>query len=95
MVVGTVTEPKPHCPSCGAAMRLIPKGRGKTTRDFWGCPFYPECKGTREVDPETGLPEGDEGPRRSARAEFDEASCDEDPFDDEFDEDDDGELLPW
>ena len=92
MPVGTVTEPKPDCPDCGGTMRLIPKGRGKTKKDFWGCTEYPGCRGTRNVDPETGRPETDENPRRSMRAEMDDDPLyDDDPFADDEDEED----CPW
>jgi len=33
----------PECPQCGEPMRRRRSARG----DFWGCPAYPDCKGTR------------------------------------------------
>jgi len=39
----------PLCPRCGN-----PSGRrtaGKTSRQFWGCPAYPDCKGTKDIEP--------------------------------------------
>ena len=39
------------CPLCGKpmALRTARKGRNAGSQ-FWGCPGYPECKGTRPVD---------------------------------------------
>lgn len=36
----------PACPVCGRPMRLRRSAKGP----FWGCPRYPDCKGTRECD---------------------------------------------
>ncbi len=33
----------PECPQCGKPLRRRKSAKG----DFWGCPAYPECKGTR------------------------------------------------
>ncbi len=33
----------PECPQCGKPMRRRHTAKG----DFWGCPGYPDCKGTR------------------------------------------------
>ncbi len=33
----------PECPLCGKAMRQRKSAKG----EFWGCPAYPDCKGTR------------------------------------------------
>ena len=33
----------PICPLCGKPMRR--RSAGKTARQFWGCPAYPNCKG--------------------------------------------------
>ena len=39
----------PSCPVCGGAMILRTARRGQTAgSQFWGCPVYPGCKGTRE-----------------------------------------------
>jgi hypothetical protein len=45
------TGPKaPHCPSCNSAMVKRTAKRGaKTGSEFWGCPNYPRCRGTREA----------------------------------------------
>ncbi len=42
------TEGAPHCPKCGAPMRLrtIKKG-ARQGEQFWGCTDYPNCDGTR------------------------------------------------
>lgn len=37
----------PHCPVCGAPMRL----RSGQRAPFWGCTAYPTCRGTREIEP--------------------------------------------
>ena len=56
-----VSKPEPYCPICGAIMRLRkPKPGSKDFKPFWGCNDYPTCKGTRNIDSETGLPETDE-----------------------------------
>jgi len=55
------TKPEPSCPSCGARMVLRrPKLGGKDFNPFWGCNRYPDCRGTRNIDLETGKPESDE-----------------------------------
>lgn len=42
------SEP-PSCPSCGAAMVLRTARRGADAgSQFWGCPKYPSCRGTRQ-----------------------------------------------
>ncbi len=33
----------PECPQCGKPLRRRKSAKG----DFWGCPAFPECKGTR------------------------------------------------
>jgi restriction system protein len=39
----------PNCPSCGTgmALRTARKGANAGTQ-FWGCPRYPNCRGTRD-----------------------------------------------
>ncbi len=40
----------PHCPECNAAMVKRKARRGTNAgTEFWGCPSYPSCRGTREV----------------------------------------------
>ena len=39
------SELAPQCPRCGAAMVRRPNRRTDST--FWGCPTYPQCRGTR------------------------------------------------
>ena len=50
----------PECPKCGAPMRLInPRDEDRTDYEpFWGCTEYAntKCRGTRQIDPRTGLP---------------------------------------
>ena len=38
----------PLCPLCGKPMRR--RTAGKTNRQFWGCPAYPNCKGTQDIE---------------------------------------------
>lgn len=43
--------PAPRCPACGATMLLRTARRGPTPgSQFWGCPRYPACLGTRPAD---------------------------------------------
>lgn len=42
----------PWCPTCGAIMRFIPVGAGKTEKAFWGCSQYPDCRGSRQIEEE-------------------------------------------
>jgi four helix bundle suffix protein len=46
---GHANEPAPDCPRCGRAMRR----RRSASSEFWGCPAYPECRGTRSVKANT------------------------------------------
>ena len=39
------SEPTPQCPRCGAAM--VQRANRRTGSGFWGCPAYPQCRGTR------------------------------------------------
>jgi ssDNA-binding Zn-finger/Zn-ribbon topoisomerase 1 len=40
----------PACPQCGSKMVLREAKRGTHAgRSFWGCPRYPDCRGTRDV----------------------------------------------
>lgn len=48
------TAPAPSCPTCGAKMVLRRPPPGKTWDPFWGCNRYPNCKGVRHIDFETG-----------------------------------------
>lgn len=42
----------PSCPQCGQPMVLRTARRGKNAgNEFWGCPTYPTCNGTRSIDP--------------------------------------------
>lgn len=53
------TKPEPSCPECGAKMKLRKPGLGQHWKAFWGCPDYPECRGTREIMSD-GTPEPDD-----------------------------------
>lgn len=38
----------PHCPTCNKVMvPRVSKRGGMAGRNFWGCPEYPRCRGTR------------------------------------------------
>jgi len=44
------TEKGPICPLCGKPMTLRTARKGRRAgAQFWGCPGYPACKGTRPV----------------------------------------------
>lgn len=50
-------QPRPYCWKCGGQMYLrIPKPNDDW-QTFWGCSEYPDCDGSREIDPHTGEPE--------------------------------------
>ena len=53
---GIRTKPEPYCPVCGSRMRLKRPKSHQQWKAFWGCPEWPDCDGTRNVDPETGEP---------------------------------------
>ena len=59
MPVGIKTYPPPPCPDCGAPMILRRPKAWQDWKPFWGCKFFPDCKGSRNIDPETGEAEGD------------------------------------
>ncbi len=41
---------KPSCPSCGTGMVLRSARKGRSAgSQFWGCPSYPVCRGTRPL----------------------------------------------
>jgi len=43
----------PACPECGAPMRKRTPRTGRNAGiPFWGCSNYPDCKGTREINPD-------------------------------------------
>jgi len=43
-------ESAPSCPKCSATMTLRRAKRGTNAgSQFWGCPHYPRCKGTRNL----------------------------------------------
>jgi len=39
------TQAAPPCPTCGSDM--LQKRNRRNGQQFWGCPFYPRCRGTR------------------------------------------------
>lgn len=44
----------PACPVCGRTMRKrFPRNGSEGSTPFWGCPGYPECRGTRPFHEET------------------------------------------
>lgn len=46
------TYPKPHCPECGAQMKLRRPKKNDTWEMFWGCSCYPDCSGSRDILPD-------------------------------------------
>lgn len=45
-----VSQEAPSCPRCGTAMRLRTSKRGANAgSQFWGCPRFPACQGTRPI----------------------------------------------
>ena len=51
--------PRPICPECRSEMRLVEPRADDGWDAFWGCPRYPKCRGSRNIDPDTGKPETD------------------------------------
>jgi four helix bundle suffix protein len=44
--------PPPDCPACAKPMRLRTARQGpRAGQSFWGCSAYPDCKGTRPIQP--------------------------------------------
>ena len=41
------TKPEPYCPDCG--IKMVLRTRRSDDAKFWGCPDYPECRGTRDI----------------------------------------------
>jgi restriction system protein len=41
-------EASPSCPKCGKEMTQ--RTNRRTNERFWGCPSYPSCRGTRQLD---------------------------------------------
>lgn len=53
MIPALYIIPIPACPRCGVSMRLvIPHNlhTGKLFDPFWGCPNYPGCRETEDVE---------------------------------------------
>ena len=49
------TPAAPACALCGRPMALRTARKGtRAGSQFWGCSGYPECKGTRPIDPSDG-----------------------------------------
>jgi ssDNA-binding Zn-finger/Zn-ribbon topoisomerase 1 len=53
------TKPEPNCPECGGKMVLRLPRNDQNWSPFWGCKDYPNCRGSVNIDPQTGEP--DEG----------------------------------
>ena len=44
------SESAPHCPTCNRVMVVREARRGANRGSkFWGCPAYPDCRGTRPI----------------------------------------------
>ena len=41
-----MTNDAPECAECGEDM--VKRRNKQTDEEFWGCPLYPQCDGTRE-----------------------------------------------
>jgi ssDNA-binding Zn-finger/Zn-ribbon topoisomerase 1 len=59
-MTGIVTKPEPNCPKCGSLMKLRHPRPDQKWSSFWGCGDYPLCKGSVQIDAETGRPDLDE-----------------------------------
>jgi len=54
MAARSKQEDAPGCPECGKPMARRQARSGKNAgKAFWGCTGYPDCKGVREIGPET------------------------------------------
>ncbi|MFW6082640.1 MAG: topoisomerase DNA-binding C4 zinc finger domain-containing protein, partial [Chloroflexota bacterium] len=42
----------PACPNCGAPMvlREVTREGPRKGEQFWGCPNFPRCRGTRDLE---------------------------------------------
>lgn len=50
-VIAEVQSKSPLCPKCGGEMVLRTAKRGANQGEkFWGCPNYPQCRGTRKCE---------------------------------------------
>jgi len=59
----SAAPPSPACPRCGKPMRLRTARQGpRAGQQFWGCSAYPDCKGTRPLQPDP--------PERSASSDL-------------------------
>lgn len=52
------SKPEPYCPICGAQMVLRRPRPDQVWKPFWGCPQYPDCRGSRNITSD-GRPEDD------------------------------------
>ena len=49
--IAEVQSTSPLCPKCGGEMVLRTAKRGSNQGEqFWGCPNYPQCRGTRKYE---------------------------------------------
>ena len=46
----------PTCPECGGAM--VVRHNKETDEPFYGCSFFPECRGTRSIKKDNDATEG-------------------------------------
>lgn len=54
-----ILYPPPTCPLCKATMVLREPKPDDEWPAFWGCSRFPKCRGTRNINPDTGKPETD------------------------------------
>lgn len=48
VLVGESVEEEPACPVCGQMMvRRVARKGNRNGEEFWGCPAFPKCRGTR------------------------------------------------
>ncbi len=54
---GIILKPEPNCPKCGKLMKLRKPKEDQEWEPFWGCFDFPKCRGSVNIDPETGRPD--------------------------------------
>ncbi len=49
-------KPEPNCPDCGGKMVLRRPSVKQDWKPFWGCADFPDCRGTLNINEDTGIP---------------------------------------